>query len=235
MNNHRNPDTPIRYDESMMDTLVNNGVYDASEVGHLLGGRHIEQIIRWSTPDAKGNPALVTPSHQRAFAFVDLVSLAVVAELYRRDVSEVELRRGLRFLEQEYGFSHPLAHKPVIDALATSGGSLLAKLDKGWFDIGKGGQGAFEEIIRIYLKAVGYDDLGVAAIWRPSLCVVLDPRIQAGAPCVEGTRIPTATIVDLLLDDSAEEIAEEYGLTVKEVNAAREFELRLSEGIGIAA
>lgn len=219
----------------MTATLLNTGVYDAHEVAHLLGGRHVEQIIRWSTADAKGNSPMVAPSHGRSFSFVDLVSLAVVAEVCRRQVPEVDVRHGIQALVDEYGFERPLSHQNVIQTLATSGASFLANLKGGWFDIGKGGQGAFEQIVRVYLRTLSYDDLGVAAIWRPTPYVVLDPRIQAGAPCVEGTRIPTSTIHELLDDETPEELAEEYGLTVEQIEAADHFEQRLSDGIGLVA
>lgn len=219
----------------MTATLLNSGVYDAHEVAHLLGGRHVEQIVRWSTPDAKGNPAMVAPSHGRSFSFVDLVSLAVVAEVCQRQVPEAHVRSGIQALVREYGFDRPLAHQNVIQTLATSGASFLANLKGGWFDIGKGGQGAFEQIVRVYLRALSYDDLGVAAIWRPTPHVVLDPRIQAGTPCVEGTRIPSSTIYELLHDESPEELAEEYGLSVEQIEAADRFERRLNDGIGLVA
>lgn len=213
---------------------MSSGVYDAHEVAYLLGGRHIEQIIRWSTADVRGNPPMVAPSLGRAFSFVDLVSLAVVAELCNRQVLEREVRRGVQMLAEHFGFDRPLAHREVVEVLATSGGAFLAKLGGGWFDIGRGGQGAFEEILKIYMRKVTYDQVGVAALWTPAPHVVLDPAIQAGAPCVEGTRIPTSTIVDLLEEQTLEEVAEEYDLTFDEVSAAQQFEARLRDGVGLA-
>lgn len=65
--------------------------------------------------------------------------------------------------------------------------------------------------------------------------MVIDPRIQAGAACVEGTRIPSSTIAGLLDDQEPEEIVEEYGITVDQVLAAEQFELRLNDGISLAA
>jgi len=80
-------------------SLVDVGVYDAQEISHLLA-QNVDCIVRWSVPDGKGRPAIVPPSLDRAFSFVDLVSFAVVAELWGRLVSEVEFcrdsRRGTR-------------------------------------------------------------------------------------------------------------------------------------------
>jgi uncharacterized protein (DUF433 family) len=215
-------------------TLVDAGVYDAQEISHLLA-QHVDCIVRWSVPDGKGRAAIVAPSLDRAFSFVDLVSLAVVAELWQRHVSEADMRNGVAMLMQETGYDKPFAHQQVIEMLATCGTSLLANLRGGWFDIGRGGQGAFEEIIRLYFRAVAYDDLGVAQLWRPAPFVLLDPRIQAGTPCIEGTRIPTEIVASMLHADSAETVGEELDLTIEQVQAAADFEAALAERRGLAA
>lgn len=218
----------------MSGKVISRGVYDAHEVAHLLGLRSVDQIVRWSTKDSKGRPAIVAPTHARAFAFVDLVSLAVVAEAHVRGVVDEQIRQAVRFLEVEFSHERPLTHREVLEILATSGSAFVARLDGGWSDIGRGGQRAFDPIVELYLKTLSYDDVGVAAIWRPSPHVVLDPRIQAGAACVAGTRIPTTTIADLLEDQDPEQIAQEYGLTLEQVLAAERFEQRLDDGIGLA-
>jgi len=87
----------------------------------------------------------------------------------------------------------------------------------------------------VYLKAISYDDLGVAQRWRPAPLVVLDPRVQAGTPCIEGTRIPTQVVATMLDTDSAETVGEELDLTVEQVHAAANFEAALAEGRGLAA
>ncbi len=218
----------------MGQTLIDAGVYDAQEVSHLLA-HHVDCVVRWSAPDGKGRPAIVAPSLDRAFSFVDLVSLAVVAVLWDRDVSEADMRNGVVLLAQETGFDKPFAHQQVIEMLATCGTSLLANLRGGWFDIGKGGQGAFEEVIKLYFRSISYDDVGVARLWRPAPLVLLDPRIQAGAPCIEGTRIPTETIASMLDADSAASVGNELDLTSEQVEAAAAFEAALGEGRGLAA
>jgi hypothetical protein len=59
----------------MAPALLDSGVYDATEVGHLLAVR-AECIVRWAAPDSQGRPPVVDPSFGRAYSFVDLVSLA---------------------------------------------------------------------------------------------------------------------------------------------------------------
>jgi uncharacterized protein (DUF433 family) len=218
----------------MAQTLIDSGVYDAGEVGYLLA-QHADAIVRWSVPDGQGRPAIVAPSLVRAFSFIDLVSLAVVKELWGRNISEKDMRAGVAFLQQETGHEKPFAHKDVIGLLATSGASLLMSLAGGWYDIGRGGQGAFENVVRLYFKTVSYDDLGVAQLWRPAPLVVLNPKIQAGAPCLAGTRVPTAIVNEMLATDPADVVAADLNLTEDQVRAAVEFEAALAEGRGLAA
>jgi uncharacterized protein (DUF433 family) len=218
----------------MATMLVGAGVYDAQEASHLLA-LPVECIVRWSVPDRHGLPPVVASSLDRAFSFVDLVSLGVAGVLWHRRVAEVDMRHGVKYLRNMTGYERPLAHRDVVDTLATSGNAFIAELQGGWFDLGKGGQGAFKEIVRIYLKKIEFDDLGVARSWRPAAHVVLDPRVQAGTPCIEGTRIPTETVAAMAEVDSPELVAEDLDLTVEEVLAAAGFEAALLEGQGIAA
>lgn len=177
----------------------------------------------------------MAPSLGRAFSFLDLVSLAVVSELWGRHVAESDMRHGVAFLKRHSGHGQPLAHRETVERLATSGSAWLADLDGGWYDLGKGGQGAFKEVVRLYLERVSYDDVGVARLWRPAPLVLLDPRVQAGIPCVEGTRVPTETIAAMVEADSPEAVACELDLTVDQVAAAVGFETGLLSGRSIAA
>lgn len=218
----------------MTTTLVGSGVYDAQEASHLLAVP-VECIVRWALPERSGLPPVVAPSLDKLFSFVDLVSLGVVGQLWEQRVAEDDMRRGLKWLQHLTGYEKPLAHRDVVDTLATSGRAFVAKVEGGWYDLGKGRQGAFQEILRVYLEKITFDDLGVARLWKPAPHIVLDPRIQAGTPCIEGTRIPTETVAAMTEVDSPELVAEDFGLTVEEVLAAGSFEAGLLEGRGIAA
>lgn len=214
-------------------TLMGSGVYDAHEVSRLLAPLPIECIVRWAAPDHHGLPPVVTPTFDKAFAFVDLVSLAVAGELWKRRVAEDEMRYGVVYLQNHTGYDKPLSSKEVVDTLATSGKAFIAEIDGGWYDLGKGGQGAFKDVIRIYLEHLSFDDVGVARKWNPAPHVILDPRIQAGTPCIEGTRIPTETIAGMAEADPPEIIAEDLEIDIEEVMAALDFERQLREGQGL--
>ena len=63
--------------------------------------------------------------------------------------------------------------------------------------MGRGGQGSFPEVIEELLSPIEFGSDLHASIWRPAEGVWLNPKIQAGAPCVDGTRVPTRAIADL--------------------------------------
>ena len=106
----------------------------------------------------------------------------------------------------------------------------------GWENVGQGGQLAFQVVVLPLLEPIEFNDEGMAAIWRPRSEVWINPAVQAGEPCVDGTRVPTGLIARLLPADedeapSDEDIAEvsgDYRITASQVRAAFEFEFSLA-------
>lgn len=218
----------------MGQTMLGRGVYDAAEIGRLLG-HDAEWVIRWSTASGAG-PPVVEPSFDRAFSFADLVSFRVGLLVRQRGVSDRHLRHGVETLRSRTGNAKPLASRAVIDSLATSGSSFLAELGPAGFeDIGRGGQGVFQEVIRVHLTRIEFDTHGDPERWVPTEGVLIDPAVQAGAPCISGTRVPTATIAALLADSDPDEVALDFNISVEAVNRARDFESQLAHGVGLAA
>lgn len=226
----------------MAATMLNQGVYDLVEAGRLLGSS-ATHLLTWANPSAQGLDPVVRPSFDRAFSFIDLVSLRVALELDGQGVPDGDLRRGITHLREYFDVDRPLATEHVIARIATSGSAFLADLSSGsdsvatpgYVDIGKGRQGVFQDVVRLYLRKVHFGEEGKPDTWAPADSVLLDPRIQAGAPCVSGTRIPTATIAELLADESVEEVATEFGLSVVQVRDAADFQQHLDSGHPIAA
>ena len=71
--------------------------------------------------------------------------------------------------------------------------------------------------------------------WVLAPGVRLNPRIQAGAPCVDGTRIPTATVIGLLDDSDPKDAAIDFDLPVEAVLAVADFERQLHTRVGLAS
>lgn len=64
-----------------------------------------------------------------------------------------------------------------------------------------------------------------------SLGITVDPSVRFGKPVIKGTRVPADTIVARVASGmNIKEIAEEYGITEKDIyNALRYAAIRLSE------
>lgn len=218
----------------MAATMLGQGLYDAAEVGWLLG-HDPDWVVRWSTSSTAG-PAVVAPSFGRMFSFVDLVSFRVGLIIRQQDVSDRHLRQGVETLRVRTGLVQPLASRDVISSLATSGRSFLSDFGTGEFeDIGRGGQQVFQEVIRVHLTHIVFDADGDPERWNPAAGVVIDPAIQAGAPCIAGTRVPTATVATLLRDEEPDDVALDFNVSVDAVRLAEKFEQLLATGVGLAA
>lgn len=224
----------------MSKPVINRGVYGATEAARLVGVSS-ERIISWTNRTRSGLEPIVSHEFPRAFTFEELVGLRVAAQLAQSRITEADLRRGVSVLVSHFDVTNPLADWSVLERLATSGASLLADFSRhndgteDWVDIGKNKQGVFQEVVKIYLERIQFDGAGKPTAWEPYAHVRLDPRVQAGAPCVAGRRILTATIRELLFEDTEAEIADEYELTTQEVLDAAEFERRLASGVALAA
>lgn len=69
-----------------------------------------------------------------------------------------------------------------------------------------------------------------ATLWRPRPGVLIDPAIQFGAPCIEGTRIETEVIWSLSRSgQSSKALAEMYSVSPESIQAAIAWEEDLAE------
>lgn len=196
--------------------LLGAGIYDLTEAARLVG-RAADTIARW----VSGAGALHRVRDAKILNFLDIISLLVISELVRRRVPKPEIREGGKVLSRQLNTDYPFAHKDI----ATAGAALFGKYGD-WVDVGKGGQLAFQDDIREYLKTISYGDDNSASAWRPRPRILVDPAIQAGAPCIEGTRVPTLMIAKLAeTPEDYPQIAGDYRLTIKDVQSAVEYEL----------
>lgn len=169
------------------------------------------------------------PSFDRFFNFEDLVSLLVVSELWRRHVPAEEIRLGVEALAEELDVARPLAHVDAPKRLATVGKAFFAHIGE-WADAGKGFQLAFQPMIEPILRPLEYGPHGMADLWRPVRLVTARPRVQAGTPCIEATRIPTSTIADLVhVGEDVDDIAFDFDLEIEQIEAALQFESALQD------
>lgn len=214
------------------DSYLGRGIYDVAEVARLL--RKTRRRVEGWTRSGSGADPLLTGELEDLFSFWDLMSLRVIAELRDRGVRRDHILHGAEHLARSLGTSRPFAHKH----LATVGAGFFAEVESGvgWEDVGQGGQLAFQAVVLPLLEPIEFNEEGMAAIWRPRAEVWINPAVQAGEPCVDGTRVPTGLISrllandDELTEDDLAEVSGDYRLSVAQVRAALDFEhsLRLA-------
>ena len=208
-------------------SYLGRGIYDVNEVARLLhSGR--ARIEGWTRPRER-RPPLLAGELAGLFSFWDLLSLRVIAELARRGVPREHIARGAEHLAQSLDTHRPFAHK----ALATVGVGFFADVAGEWEDAGMRGQMAFQGVIEPLLEPITFNKSDMASIWRPHDGVWINPAVQAGAPCVDGTRVPTHLLASLLgLDepDAADlaEVCDDYRLTDEQVRTALHYEFVLA-------
>lgn len=196
--------------------LLGRGIYDVAEVSRIVR-RHPETVGRWT----RGADPLHHVESDLIISFLDLISLWVISELIRRGVPKREIRVGGEYVAEHAGTNYPFAHQ----SLATVGAGFFGQFGA-WVDVGKGGQGSFPEVIEELLSPIEFGPDLHASIWRPAEGVWLNPEVQAGAPCVDGTRVPTRAIADLeAAGDRVEDIADDLSLDIAQVRAAVQYEL----------
>ncbi|MCY4194726.1 MAG: DUF433 domain-containing protein, partial [bacterium] len=203
-------------------SYLSRGIYDVAEVARLIR-RSRRRVEGWARAGEE-QALLLSGELDGLFSFWDLLSFRVISELVERGVPRGEIARGAEYLAVELGTRRPFAH----EALATAGRGFFADIGS-WVDVGLGGQQAFQVVVEPLLEPITFNDSGIAAIWRPRKSVWVNPEVQAGAPCVDGTRIPTSTLADLQNTGlGIEELSDDYQLSTEQVQAAITYEASLA-------
>ncbi len=209
-------------------SYLGRGIYDVAEVARLLG-RSRYKVEGWTRSGPGAKPLLIGEL-AGLFSFWDLMTLRVIARLLDQGVNRAQIRTGAEYLAKRLGTNRPFAH----ESLAKMGASFFAEIETalGWENVGQGGQLSFQSVVVPLLDLIEFNDDGMAAIWRPREGVWINPAVQAGEPCVDGTRVPTELIARLLAadedespsDDDLAAVSGDYRITVEQVRAALEFE-----------
>lgn len=198
------------------EPLLGRGIYDIAETARVVG-RDPDTVARWT----RGTNPLHHVESDRIISFLDLISLWVISELIRRGVPRPRIQAGGEYVAKHVGTDYPFAHQ----GLATVGVGFFGEFDA-WVDVGKGGQRSFPAVIEELLSRIEFGPDLHASIWRPAKGVWLNPNVQAGAPCIDGTRVPTKVIADLeAVGDHIEDIADDLRLDIAQVRDALQYEL----------
>lgn len=153
-------------------------------------------------------------------SFYDLVSLEVVRKLREAGASLQSIRAlELVLRERKRELPRPFAHEIFL----TDGASIWGELTPNQVVelVGKRPeQTGFREIVASFAEEIDYRE-GLAAVWRLTPWVEIDPEVHFGAPVVSGTSVPVSAILRNLETQAPEVVADAYGLELEQVNGVR--------------
>ena len=212
------------------------GIYDPPEAARYLKAStdaagiltlDSTKLIRWIRRGLASQDLADLSGHELLIDFEDLVSMRVIAALRVAGVSWSEIRRTNRWLRDEMGVERPFA----TELLWLGQGQLFSEWTRQLVSASRHGQMALDLLWQYLIPVHGlmFDEAsGLASSWEPFEGIVLEPRVQFGAPCIKGTRIPTRAVAGMIEAGDAESwVADAYGLSLDEVQAARDWESRL--------
>lgn len=182
------------------------------------GRRRFQHIILVADPDS------------RLLSFRNLVELHVLRAIRTKHQLRLrEVRPAVDYIRKQFAVRHPLSDEP----LWTEGRQLFVEKFGEMINASASGQAEIDAALRLHLERVERDIRGPIRLFpfetrkdNPALRrIVIDPRIQFGRPCIVGAAIPTSVVIDRFRGgDEIQEIAEDYGQTASDIEAAIRYE-----------
>jgi uncharacterized protein (DUF433 family) len=195
---------------------------------HFQGTINSRRLIRWIR-NRLTNPGLIeTPGREILITFDDLISMRIIAALRASGFSFPTIYMTEKWLRERTGSRYPFTTEKIWTGseIFTELGNTLVAASRS-----KAGQYAFDfirdSLIRVQDVEFGHDHL--VSAWTPRVGIRIDPKIQFGAPCIQGTRIPTETLWSMVeAGDAIPDVAKWYGLDSEVVSIAVAWERALA-------
>jgi uncharacterized protein (DUF433 family) len=201
------------------------------KVAASYAGVTSQTVRNWQKPSVGG----VVLGHREAgssLSYMHLQELAIVSAMRRLGVKLSTIRLARDYLGRELKTPFPFADERVKsdgqDVLLTLKDELPEDAAETLLVANRGGQLAWAEIVGRRFEQFEYER-GLALTWHltEDRRVVIDPRISFGAPTVNGT--PTWVLEGrYAAGETPEEIADDFGLYLEDVQAAVAFERSLA-------
>lgn len=206
------------------------GLYSANELSRYLSSRDLgaspQTVARWIRQGLTPSPHLGrTPT----YTFHDLISLLVVGWLRDKGVKLRAIRKAEAYLRESLRIERPFAREEIY----TDGVNVLYEANPLIEDqvtaANLGGQEVMRKALAETLRGIRYEN-ELAIYWDIRPFVRLDPAIQFGAPCIAGTRIPTAQLADFVeAGEKPSRLVHLYELPSAWVDEAIHFERELGK------
>lgn len=169
--------------------------------------------------------------HRKRFlGFGELVTVRMVAILRSYGIAWNRIKVAHDYVQGETGVRYPFATKTFWTDDSDHPAHLYAIVDDQLVAADKHGQRFFSELRKTKIVTVGMLTFHAdrALSWEPHDDVVINPRIQGGVPCLQGTRVPTSVLFAAYeVGYAPAEIADHYQLTPDRVETGLQWERRL--------
>lgn len=207
--------------------VPNYQIREAARYAHLSS----QTVSNWhGPPGSNRKPTLSIKEKGRALSYLQLIEVAVVSSFRKAGVSLAKIKAAREYLSKQLEAEFPFA----LYKFKTDGKELW--MDYAQFEASAGdktllvasqkGQLAWPDIIGRLQEFDYENDNGLAIRWHLAgrdKNVVIDPRLQFGAPSVEGVAT-WAFKGRWVAGEELDDIADDFGVTNSDVIAALQFE-----------
>lgn len=195
------------------------GIYSFPAAARLVQ-ENPRKLRYWMTSGLTPASYEQPPGKSDVLSFHDLLSLELVKRMHRRGVTLPKIR----LLESELRRYHDATRPFALEVFFTDGKDIWYQLEPNDERLvqATGRQRrhvAWRPAVASFADEITYDH-GVAIRWTPERHVSIDPKVQFGAPVVEGSRVTVTTIAANLKAGTPEQVAKWFDLTVEQVRAA---------------
>jgi uncharacterized protein (DUF433 family) len=229
-------------DDVIHDSHYSAPIYYKAEAAHIIA-LPAQTFRNWSVGYAYKRldgsqvvsaPIITTvpPARPRGVTvpFVGLAEAYIVAAFIKAGLPMQRIRPAVLWLQEHIGLPQALAS----ERLQTDGAEVLWDFGRQSGDpaavdglvVVRSGQQVFRPVVRDYLKRVTYEDGWTRVIQLPqfkNIDVVVDPWLNGGQPTVAQRGIRVTDIVNRLkAHEPTRDVAGDYDLTVRQVEAVRE-------------
>lgn len=163
-------------------------------------------------------PLIVRPTASPLLSLTNLVEVHVLRVIRKQHGVKLDkVRSALDFLEQEFGLSHPLATVKF----KTDGVDMFVESLNRIINASRSGQWAMRSVLDSLLKQVEYNHEEAIRFYPVPNTIVIDPSLSFGKPVI----VWTGAIASLFdVGEALGYIAEEFGCTVEQAEAAIKYE-----------
>jgi uncharacterized protein (DUF433 family) len=173
---------------------------------------------------------------KRLLSFVNLIEAHILYSIRKdRDIPLTKVRKAIHYIQKTMRAKHPLTEK-----FATSGRDLFVENLGKLIGVGQDGQIAMQDILKLYLQRIEWDEAGLAKTFYPYVrqgvpesqqphIIQIDPTISGGRPVLVGTGIPTRVVAERhFAGESIDDLAKDYNRTRAEIEEILRCETRLA-------